>query len=118
LRALRIRPPLRGTWTVYPNIPCTPGNVPVVSVAKEVAVVDGKDVWIVAKFVSLEIAGIASPYFSITSAPKPSIRNKSSRPLGDGPTLKWSSAVVSPKDEKIDGVIWDKCTFISSHYIG
>ena len=94
------------------------GKVPVVSVASDVAVVDGKEVFIVENFVNRAIVGMASAYFSITSAPKPSIRNRSSRPLGEGPIAKRSSEVDSPKDVKIEGVIWDKCTFISSHYIG
>jgi hypothetical protein len=64
------------------------------------------------------MAGIASLNFSITSAPNPSIKKSNSRPNGDGPTVNWSSAVVKPKAENIDGVICDKCTYISSHYIG
>jgi hypothetical protein len=88
------------------------------SVANEVAVVDGKEVCMLANFVSRAIVGKASEYFSMASAPKPSMRKRSSRPLGEGPIAKRSSEVDSPKDVKIDGVIWDKCTFISSHYIG
>jgi hypothetical protein len=88
------------------------------SVASDVAVVDGKEVCIVENLVSRAIVGMASPYFSMTFAPKPSIRKRSSRPLGEGPIARRSSEVDSPKDVKIDGVIWDKCTFISSHYIG
>ncbi|NBT33093.1 MAG: hypothetical protein EBT13_14635, partial [Rhodobacteraceae bacterium] len=42
----------------------------------------------VENFVSRAIVGMASAYFSITSAPKPSIRNRSSRPLGEGPIAK------------------------------
>jgi hypothetical protein len=58
---------------------------------------------------------MALEYFSRTSNPNPSMRKRSSRPIGETPTFNSSAAVSNPREENIDGVIWDKCTWISSH---
>jgi ribosomal protein S19 len=67
---------------VYPNIPCAPGSTPVIRVARLVAVVDGKEVLNEAVAVRDAIVGMMLAYFSMTSAPKPSTRKRSSRPAG------------------------------------
>ena len=68
-------------------MPCVPGFTPVVSVAKLVAVVDGKVVRTAPWRISEEIVGIKLAYFSTALAPKPSMRNSSSHPLGLSPQL-------------------------------
>ena len=55
-----MRPPLRGTRTVYPSIPCVPGSSPVINVARLVAVVDGNDVRSAPACVREEIVGMRS----------------------------------------------------------
>ena len=92
-----------------------PGISPVVSVARLVAVVEGNDVCTVAWAISEARVGATDEYFSNASAPKPSMRKRSSRPDGDCPALIESAALASPNEEKIDGMICDKCTEVSSH---
>jgi hypothetical protein len=58
---------------------------------------------------------MACEYFSRVSKPNPSMRNSSSRPIGETPIFNASAAVSNPRELKIEGVIWDKCTCISSH---
>jgi hypothetical protein len=86
-------------------------------VAREVAVVDGNDVATTPWFVNECRVGINALYFSMTSAPSPSTRNKTSLPCGDSPNDKVSSALVRPRPAKIEGVIWAKCMFVSCHEV-
>ena len=115
LSALRILPPLRGTRTVYPNIPCAPGSSPVVNVVKAVVVVVGKVLCKGEKECIFEIVGSAFLYSSITDAPNPSIRKRHSLPLGLGEIPSGLRVPGRPRVEKIDGAMSAKCTVSSSH---
>ena len=86
-------------------MPCAPGKVPVVSVASEVAVVEGKAVCTLPLRVKVESVGMYSAYLSITSSPKPSIKKSTSRPLGDSPAPISSRASSTPSPATIAGKI-------------
>jgi hypothetical protein len=88
---------------------------PVVSVARLVAVVDGKEVCTFPSDASESRLGAYVAYVPSTSAPNPSIRKRSSRPLGLSPTFIESDAVAKPRLEKIEGMICDRCTALWSH---
>ena len=69
-------------------MPWAPGIAPVVNVAKLVAVVVGNEVVTTPLSIAAESTGIWSAYALIASAPKPSMRNRTSRPLGLSPHPK------------------------------